>query len=325
MNENTNTNGSNGNITINGDVTINVSETPKIPIDRTGEVLISNDTTFNELLSILGRNPEVLKNAEAEEADRKAEADAEKKRKAREAEQRELFGEDYEYLKDMEDDSHSGDAEPKALKKARRRPGAVQLRTYVPMVAKLEYECGGVIEAYENGYCVYDNGNRKTVVWILDCGSYTYMFGQLKDKEKEYLKQKDELSADYLGSLPWYQAVMLRGEDQIWKNSEHPKSKGTMSDEDEGIDVDVTPDYRWCCGAHIETPEEYVMRIEAEREIRNKINELKPGHRELIHMTFFEEKTQKDISKEIGRSQSSISERLMNAEKELSEKLKDLK
>ena len=84
--ENTN-NANNGNITINGAVTVNV--TTPAPIDRTGEVLISNDTTFNELLSILGRNPEVLKNAEAEEARKAAEREAEKKRKEREAEQRE--------------------------------------------------------------------------------------------------------------------------------------------------------------------------------------------------------------------------------------------
>ena len=228
MNENTNSNGSNGNITINGDVTINVAEAPKTPIDRTGEVLISNDTTFNELLSILSRNPEMAKIAEAEEAEKVAEREAEKKRKERETEQRELFGEDYEYLRDMEDDIHS-DADPQVLKKARRRPGAVYLRTYVPMVARLEYKCGGVVEAFNNGYCIYDNGIRKTVVWILDCGSYTYFFTPLKDKEKDYLRQKDELGEDIIGALPWYQAVMLRGEDQIWNNSEHMMSREILT------------------------------------------------------------------------------------------------
>ena len=34
------------------------------------------------------------------------------------------------------------------------------------------------------------------------------------------MKQNDELREDLICSLPWYQAVMLRGEDQIWKNSE---------------------------------------------------------------------------------------------------------
>ena len=299
-------------ITINGNVTVNVTNTSATPIDRTNEVLISNDTTLSELISILTNNLEMLKAAGEEEKER-----MEKEEKLRKA-----YGEDYEYLKEMEDndtdnaDDNSGnETAEELLIKSHCRPGPVFLRTYVPMMAKLECESGGVIEAFNNGYCVYDNGDRKTVVWILDCCNYTYRFTPLRDSEKEYMKQNDEISEDIIGSLPWYQAVMLRGEDQIWKNSEHPKSKGTMSDADEDIDADVKPDYHWCCGGHIETPEEYVIRVETERERRDALTE---KQREVFIMYYEQGMTIEDIANYLGVTSQAVGDRLKYIKKKLS-------
>ena len=312
------------NITTNGNVTVDVMNTSATPIDRTKEVLISNDTTFSELLSILTHNPEMLNAAKLETAEEERREKEEKLRKA--------YGEDYEYPEEMETtDDLSADTDIHGYKetddskvgthflvKAPRRPGAVYLRTYVPLLARLEHEQGGIIEVFNNGYCIYDNGNRKTVVWILDCGNYTYYFNPLRDNEREYLSQKDELGEDFLGSLPWYHAVMLRGEDQIWKNSEHLKSKRTMSDADEDIDVDVAADYYWCSGGHIETPEEYVMRIEMENERRAALTE---KQREVYVLYYEQGMTEEMIASYLGISRSSVKNRLGYARKKFKENI----
>ena len=310
------------NITINGNVTVNVTNSTSganlaTPIDRTNEALISNDTTLSELISILTNNLEMLK-AAGEEKEKKERMEKEEKL-------RKSYGEDYEFLKEMEDnetdnaDNHNGkdtdkETAEELLIKAHCRPGPVFLRTYVPMLARLEYESGGVIEAFNNGYCVYDNGNRKTVVWILDCCNYTYHFNPLRDREREYMKQNDELSEELLCSIPWYQAVMLRGEDQIWKNSEHPKSKGTMSDADEDVDADVKPDYHWCCGGHIETPEEYVIRVETERERRDALTE---KQREVYILYYEQGMTIENIASYLGVTSQAVCDRLKYIKKKL--------
>ncbi|MBQ9631570.1 MAG: hypothetical protein IJV04_01445, partial [Lachnospiraceae bacterium] len=106
---------------------------------------------------------------------------------------------------------------------------------------------------------VYDNGDRKTVLWVPDCGTYTYYFGQLRDNEKQYLKEKEVLDMDVLGALPWYNVLVRFGETQIENNLDHPKSKGTSSDADVPEEWEVKPAYRWVCGAHFDNPEETFM------------------------------------------------------------------
>ena len=54
------------------------------------------------------------------------------------------------------------------LVKAKRCPGSEQLRSGHELIARIavgEATC----EVFENGYAVFDNGDRKTVVWVPDC------------------------------------------------------------------------------------------------------------------------------------------------------------
>ena len=86
------------------------------------------------------------------------------------------------------------------------------------LIARIKIGPDGVCEVYSNGYAIYDNGNRKTVVWVPDCGNATYYFGALKDKEKEVVdldgmisaeeaKRKRELCRKYPFLLP-YEALI---------------------------------------------------------------------------------------------------------------------
>ena len=287
----------NSNITINGNVTINTScnsTEESQPIDRTNEVLIDNSTSFAELMGILSSRPEA--NAAAEyEAEEKAKENEEKRLRRK-------YGEDYADV--------VGKDRAAALEKYGRRPGPVQLRTYIPMIARIKIGPDGVCEVYSNGYAIYDNGNRKTVVWVPDCGNATYYFGALKDKEKEYLKQKDEVGEDILGPAPWYNAVLIAGEDSIQYNMDHPKSKGTASDSEDPEEWEKKGNYRWSCGAHFESPEEAYLKKEAATERRKALTE---KQREAYVMYYEENLTEEEIAEKLGISVPAVCYRLRDA------------
>lgn len=222
-------------------------------IDRSNEKLISNETTFIELLGILAKNPDVVANAQAE-AEEKAEEE-------KDATLREKLGEDYDLVFDKK----------KAYNGRRQCLGANDLRATIPHISVIEMGNDGICEVFNNGYAVYDNGNRKTVLWVPDCGTATYYFAPLTDKEKLYLKQMDEVDMGVLGKCPWYHALMIAGENRIEYNMlKHPKSKGTSSDSD--LD-DAKPADRWAGGSHFDNPETAFLKKEAAEERRKVLTE----------------------------------------------------
>ena len=69
---------------------------------------------------------------------------------------------------------------------------------------------------YETGYALYENGyGRHSVVWLPYCVNFTYYFNKLRDAEKEYLKETDDVSNETLVSSPWTTTVSLFGEERI--------------------------------------------------------------------------------------------------------------
>ena len=214
-------------ITINGNVTINTteakntkntnSECGRHSIDRTNEVLISNETSFSELIKKLRNEPEAALAEKIEAEEKEREEEEERKRKE--------YGEDYDLIVDSDSKKDSRKA---SQKQNGRRPRPGFLQEHVPMMAKIEFSSGGYCEVYKNGYAIYDNGNRKVVLWAPDCKSATYYFGALREKEKDYMKQRNELNEDVLGPLPWYQPLMVGGENRIEFNMNHPKSNRVL-------------------------------------------------------------------------------------------------
>ena len=292
-----------------------VQQAERQPIDRTGEVLISNETTFKELLGILKARPEVAVAALDEEK--------EKLRAEREKRLRKIYGEDFDKLISEED--------KELLKKAKRRPGAVQLRTYEPRVAKIEIGADGTCEVYSNGYAVYDNGDRKTVIWVPGCGRAMYYFAELKESEKNCWTETDEngethdvrmmgsavIEDDVLWQLPWYHAVVIAGENQIELNLGRPKSKGTESDRDDEEkekekkeEWEKKTNYRWNCGAHIESPEEAYLKKEAAEERRNLLD----GRLREVYMLYYEEGyNQREIAELLGLDRHTVDTYLRRA------------
>ena len=287
----------------------NTQETPT-PIDHSKDVLLDNATTFNELLRVLARNPEVSIAGQME-----AEQQEQEKR---EAKLREALGEDYAWV--VEKNEVGSDAEAGEMKvekqKPKRRPGARQLRQGYPRVAMIEVGKNARVEVFNNGYAIYDNGNRRVVLWVPDCGSATYYFTGLRDNEKEYLSQSEEIGLDILGELPWYQALMIAGENRIEYNMDHPKSKGNTSDFDMDED-DVVPATHWVGAYHFESPEEAYLKKEAAEERRKALSE---KQFEAYVMYYEYEMPQRVIAGELGISHKAVGARLKTVKSIFEEK-----
>lgn len=274
-------------IKINGTVTINTAEDAQNGSRTIDNTFLSNETTFTELLRALCNSPEVTAAAKAEVEDR---AEEEKEVKLRKA-----YGDDYDLVFDK-----------KELQKAKRRPGAMQLRENFPCIAKTKIGSNGLCEVYSNGYAIYDNGDRRTVLWVPDCRTTTYYFGKLRDNEKEYLSEIEEIGEEVLGACPWYIALMLAGENSIERNMDHPKSVGTTSDTDKEA-YEVERSLRWIGSCHFDTPEEAYLKKEAAEECRNALTE---KQREVYVMYYEEGLNQYEIANRIGSTQQNVSKLL---------------
>ena len=276
----------------------NTQETQPL-IDHSKDVLLDNATTFKELLRVLARNPEVAITGQLEAEEQEQER--------REAELREALGEDYAWV--VEKNEIESDAEAEEMKvekqKPKRRPGARQLRQGYPRVAMIEIGKNARVEVFNNGYAVYDNGNRRVVLWAPDCGSAVYYFTGLRDNEKEYLSQKEEIGLDILGDLPWYHALMIAGENRIEYNMDHPKSKGNTSDFD--ANDDVPPATHWVGACHFDSPEEAYLKKEAAEERKKALTD----KQKMTYEMYFEwELTMEEIAKADNVSIGTVQDRL---------------
>ena len=300
----------NGNVTINNGIadarteeaqsnqnSLNEQTTQTIPfVNHDEDKLIDNETTFFGLLDILRGCPEAV---DAEKSELEA-----KNQEAKQKKLKESLGDRYE---DFVGENGAGRDE---FKKEKRRPGAVQLWNNYHRIAALNIGEDGRLDVYTNGYAVYDNGDRRTVVWVPECGSTTYYFTPLRSNEMEYLTQKESLDEDVFGQLPWYHALMVAGEDSIERNLEHPKSVGTTSIADKPEEWEAREDYRWNCGAHFDSPEEAYLKKEAAEERRRALTE----KQKKAYIMYYEEgMTMEKIAAIEGVDWTTIKERLRAA------------
>ena len=291
-------------INVNGNVTINVgaekvstaqSNNPEIEEVKECSFQLAPEATLNELLEVLGSNPEVLASAANEAADR---ADEEN-----EARLHALYGDDYKLLVDRRDNLHI----------RKRRPGAIRLRRIGSRIAKRDIGSEGMCEVFSNGYAIYDNGDRRTVLWVPDCTSRRYFFDRLNDNQKEYLRETDEVGEDVLGECPWYMALMLAGEHCIEANMAHPKSVGVASIFDQA-ECDVEKAYRWVGGARFENPEEAYLRKEAAEERRRALTE---KQWEVYVMRYEDGLSEYEIAEKLNITQKAVHCRLVGVRKKV--------
>lgn len=241
-------------------------------------MMIPTTTTFAELLAILNRSPEAMKAARLEAEIRQEEAF--------EAELRKLMGDSYEA----------------PIEKKKRRPGSIQLREKGTMIAEVAICRKGVCQVFSNGYAIFDNGQRKAVLWVPDCRTSTYYFTELTETEKQYQKDRDYHGEAETGAMLWYDALMIRGEDRIENNSRFPVSIGTCSDYKEDDEV-LKPELNWYGAVHIDGPEEAYLKKEEREEKIALLNDTQRSVYLLRESGF----KQEEIGEELNISQQAVS------------------
>ena len=213
-----------------------------------------------------------------------------------------------------------------ALVKVGRCPGSEQLRTGHKLIAQITVG-EATVEVYENGYGIFDNGDRKTVIWIPDCpkAARYYYPATYDEKCKEELRlrgedyendpdccivdgtefEEDRLDEEQLSNMVWYLAVVIAGENRIERNLEHPISAGSRSDKNA---EDCGPGrYSWSCGAKFQNPEDAVLYKEEKAE---RCADLTEKQREVYQMYYDDGLTVYEIADMLGMSHQAVSVRL---------------
>ena len=180
---------------------------------------------------------------------------------------------------------------------------------------------------YSNGFAVYDNGSGRTVLWLPDCTSFTYVFTRPKATEEGKLPYKEQISDETLESLSWFTAVMLIGDHRVESNILNRKSsrKGSRAydvddcgDKCGKIEAAIEDSYMekffWAEGRFGENPLDALIREERYNEM---LEVLTDKQRTAFHLYYKEGYTQQQIAKMMGCVVSMVNKHLSVSLKKL--------
>ena len=173
---------------------------------------------------------------------------------------------------------------------------------------------------YSNGFAVYDNGSGRTVLWLPDCTSFTYVFTRPKATEEGKLPYKEQISDETLESLSWFTAVMLIGDHRVESNILNRKSsrKGSRAydvddcgDKCGKIEAAIEDSYMdkffWAEGRFGENPLDALIREERYNEM---LEVLTDKQRTAFHLYYKEGYTQQQIAEMMGCVVSMVNKHL---------------
>ena len=176
---------------------------------------------------------------------------------------------------------------------------------------------------YSNGFAVYDNGSGRTVLWLPDCKSFTYVFTRPKASEEGALPYKEQISDDMLESLTWFTAVMLIGDHRIENNLMNRRSsrKGAKDydtddrgdkcgEAEEVVENRYRGMFLWNDGRFGEDPLDALIRAERNKEMLDAMTD---KQREVFFLYYKDGYTQQQIADMLGLSQKAVDYRLDGA------------
>lgn len=174
----------------------------------------------------------------------------------------------------------------------------------------VQTKCGDC-KVYANGYAVYCNSVGRAVLWLADCFSFTYHFARLEGKE--YMPDTDTLDGDFLGSLPWFIGVMIRGDHQVERNSMNRQfdRRGSKKELWDGDGAEETGEMHRNFGYCYESPESACIRRETMEE---QLGRLTDKQREVFILYHGYGYKQHEIAEMLGITQKAVDFRLNGAE-----------
>lgn len=166
-------------------------------------------------------------------------------------------------------------------------PTAKQLRESGRLIEMEELSEDTEICVYQNGYVFYRVGSHSTVFPLYLCGDYLYMSG----------KNVVCLAEQFFENERWSLRLMLEGEDRLNRNQDEKERRWNIS-------CDLISD-KWTVGD--ELIESILEHLDERKMVDEVLQFLTGRQRDIVQKYFFQEKTKKQISEELGISDSAVS------------------
>lgn len=178
---------------------------------------------------------------------------------------------------------------------------------------------------YDTGYVLYENGyGRHSVVWLPYCVNFTYYFNKLRDAEKEYLKETDDVPNETLMSSPWTTSVSLFGEERITQHMNRGLGNADVVEKAnaESDELDDEPEFEDHEGKHFVWDDETLGVDPLDAVIRRETRErmlaaMTDKQREVFVLYYKYGMSQREIAEYLGINQKAVSDRLKYAAKKI--------
>ncbi len=165
-------------------------------------------------------------------------------------------------------------------------PTAKELSSFGILVVKKNLNGSAEIAAYKDGYAVYRAGGYATVFPIHSCGAYSY-----GPDESEHIAEC------FFEGEAWYMRLVLEGEDRL-EHNQRAKKKST-----EVSYSAASEEWRVLKASGSSALE----RIAREETIKESLAVLTEPQRRAAFRCLIEQKTQRQISKELGLTVQAVS------------------
>lgn len=178
---------------------------------------------------------------------------------------------------------------------------------------------------YASGYALYENGlGRHSVVWLPYCVNFTYYFNKLRDAEKDYLRERSEVSDKALMETSWATIAALFGEERITQSMNRgfgnadPSADGDSIDEENEDEPEAEDmegrNFVWYDETLGVDPLDAVIRRENREEMLAAMTD---KQREVFLLYHKYGWTQQQIADKLGISKMSVCERLKQAKSKM--------
>ena len=179
----------------------------------------------------------------------------------------------------------------------RKVPSARYLRENDVAVVKQRLIDGAEIIAYQTGYVFYCVGDYGTVFPLFTCRDYVYEAGRKITVVKE----------DFFDNQPWYVRLILEGEDRLCRNREVREHNNCISYShiSEG----------WC--ELVDKRQNILEKLIIEEVIGEFMDLLTDRQRQVIHQIYFQQRTQREVSRVFGITEPAVSKCISQAKQKM--------
>jgi len=172
-------------------------------------------------------------------------------------------------------------------------PTAKQLRESGAVTARERMGQDSEISAFQNGYALYRVRNHSTVFPIHPCRDYLYLSGE----------SIVHLPEQFFYNEQWHLRLVLEGEDRLSRNREERERSWNVSYSAVSEDWAVMEN----------RAEPLVEHLAIQETVEELLQGLTKRQRSIIQKYYLQEKTQHQISEELGISQQAVSAALSQA------------